>query len=238
MEFFDELMKTLDAGKHNVVIDKITSFLNENPEYKTIDYYHFANPIEEILYNEYLGEFDSIKKIDKPLEDLYIIYAMAYIKSNDLENGEKYLKIANKINPVSARILMNLSNLYQQKNEEEKLKELAMDIMKYTYEVDLLKSSYFKLADYYYHTNQEPELYNHLLSFYMQIATGEIGNISEDIKYLKNHSIQIGFNSEIIKILMYLIDVFTQQGMKNVVNYFKNILNEIIEFNKYLQSLE
>ncbi len=224
MEFFDELMKTLDAGKHNVVIDKITSFLNENPEYKTIDYYHFANPIEEILYNEYLGEFDSIKKIDKPLEDLYIIYAMAYIKSNDLENGEKYLKIANKINPVSARILMNLSNLYQQKNEEEKLKELAMDIMKYTYEVDLLKSSYFKLADYYYHTNQEPELYNHLLSFYMQIATGEIRNISEDIKYLKNHSIQIGFNSEIIKILMYLIDVFTQQGMKNVVNYFKNIL--------------
>ena len=224
MEFFDELMKTLDAGKHNVVIDKITSFLNENPEYKTIDYYHFANPIEEILYNEYLGEFDSIKKIDKPLEDLYIIYAMAYIKSNDLENGEKYLKIANKINPVSARILMNLSNLYQQKNEEEKLKELAMDIMKYTYEVDLLKSSYFKLADYYYHTNQEPELYNHLLSFYMQIATGEIRNISEDIKYLKNHGIQIGFNSEIIKILMYLIDVFTQQGMKNVVNYFKNIL--------------
>lgn len=111
--------------------------------------------------------------------------------------------------------------------------------MKYTYETDLLVSSYFKLADYYYHTNQEMELYDHLFNFYMQIRTGEnMGNVSEDIRYLKSHGVQVGFNDEIVKILLYLIEVHTQQNMPNVVEYFNNILNEILEFQKELEKME
>ena len=71
-----------------------------------------------------------------------------------IDEAEKYLKIANKINPVSAPILIRLCELYQSKHEEEKLKELSCEIFKYAYDVDILTSNYFKLADYLYHTQQ------------------------------------------------------------------------------------
>ena len=112
----------------------ISGFLDENPQYKTIDYYHFANPIEEILFDVYLGKIDSVKtlELDENLDELYIVYSIAYNALGDEKNSEKYLKIANKINPVSASILMRLCEHYQSQNKEEKLKDLALHIMKYT----------------------------------------------------------------------------------------------------------
>ena len=176
--------------------------------------------------------------MEENLDELYHVYAIAFGAIGDIENAEKYLKIANKINPVSTLVLMRLCEHYQSKNEEHKLKELALDIMKYTYDSEILVSSYFKLADYYYHTNQEMELYNHLLNFYMQLRTGEnMGNVSEDIKYLTEHDIQVGFNPEVLQILLYLIDLHTKQGMEGTAEYFKHILNGIVEFTNSLNEL-
>ena len=82
MEFLDE------------IIDSIGDFLDENPAYKTIDYHHFANPLEEMLFDNYLGNFESIKTLDldKPLEDIYTIYSIAYINLGQINEAEKYLK--------------------------------------------------------------------------------------------------------------------------------------------------
>ena len=81
-----------------------------------------------------------------------------HIYTGKLDKAEKYLKIANQINPVSDSILMRLCELYQTKNEEEKLKDLTCDIFKYSYNVEILISNYFKLADYLYHTNKNIDL--------------------------------------------------------------------------------
>ncbi|MDO5823334.1 hypothetical protein [Methanobrevibacter sp.] len=155
-----------------------------------------------------------------------------------LDEAEKYLKIANQINPVSAPILMRLCELYQEKHEEEKLKDLTSDIFKYTYDVEILTSNYFKLADYLFHTNQNIELYNHLLNFYLFLRSGEEEKpVKEDIEYFKENDIQVGFNFEVIQILIYLMDVYTQQNMFNVVEYFENIFKEVAEFHGYLNHL-
>ena len=63
MEILDKIITLLNSGKNQEVIDKIDSFLDKNPSYKTIDYYHFANPIEEILFDVYIGDFNSVKKL-------------------------------------------------------------------------------------------------------------------------------------------------------------------------------
>ena len=174
MDFLDDIMSMLNSGKVQDVIESISDFLNENPAYKTIDYYHFANPLEELLFDKYIGDINSVKTLalDKQLEEIYTIYALAHMSIGKLDEGENYLKIANRINPVSAPILMRLCEFYQERHEEEKLKDLSCDIFRYSYNVEILTSNYFKLADYLFHTNQNMELYDHLFNFYMFLMSG------------------------------------------------------------------
>lgn len=240
MEFLNETMDLLNSGKFQEAIINIEDFLDKNPSYKNIDYYHFANPLEETLFDVYIGKIESVKtlRLDEPLEEIYTLYAISYMNMGKLDEAEKYLKIANQINPVSAPILMRLCELYQEKHEEEKLKDLTSDIFKYTYDVEILTSNYFKLADYLFHTNQNIELYNHLLNFYLFLRSGEEEKpVKEDIEYFKENDIQVGFNFEVIQILIYLMDVYTQQNMFNVVEYFENIFKEVAEFHGYLNHL-
>lgn len=240
MEFLDEIIELLNSGKAQEVIDGIDDFLDKHPEYKTVDYYHFANPLEELLFDKYIGKIESVKtlELDEPLEDIYTIYSIAHMIVGKMDESEKYLKMANKINPVSAKILMRLCVFYQEKHEEEKLKDLSCDIFRYAYDVEIITSNYFKLADYLYHTNQNMELYDHLFNFYMFLRTDEEQKpVKEDVKYFKENNIQVGVNPEILMMLMYLIEVHTQQNMLNAAEYFKNMFNELAEFTKYLNHL-
>lgn len=97
MEFLDEIIDLLNSGEFQKIIDSIGDFLDENPAYKTIDYHYFANPLEEMLFDNYLENFESIKTLDldKPLEDIYTIYSIAYMNLGQINEAEKYLKIAN-----------------------------------------------------------------------------------------------------------------------------------------------
>ncbi|WP_407376860.1 hypothetical protein [Methanobrevibacter sp.] len=240
MEFLHELIEMLNSGKFEDIILKIEDFLHENPQYKTIDYYHFANPLEELLFDKYMGDIESAKVLghDEVLDEIYVIYSIAHKVLGNADEEERYLKIANQINPVSAQIQMRLCELYQSRHEEEKLKDLSCDIFRYAYDVEILTSNYFKLADYIYHTNQNMELYDHLFNLFMFLKSGdELKPVSEDIQYLKSHNIQVGANPEILMMLMYLIEVHTQQGMLGSAEYFKGIFNELAEFTRYLNTL-
>ena len=240
MEFLDEIIDLLNPGEYQEIINNINDFLDENPSYKTIDYHHFANPLEKMLFDNYIGNLESVKtlKLDEALEDIYTIYSIAYMNLGQINEAEKYLKIANKINPVSAPILIRLCELYQSKHEEKKLKELSCDIFKYTYDVNILISNYFKLADYLYHTQQNMELYNHLFNFYIFLKSGEEQkSVKDDIIYFRENNIQVGVNPGIIQLLRYLIDFHTRKNMLGTAGYFKNILDEVSEFNDYLNHL-
>ncbi|MBQ9159771.1 MAG: hypothetical protein IJ122_00420 [Methanobrevibacter sp.] len=240
MEILDEIIDMLNAGEFNKVTAKIGEFLNQNPGYKKIDYYHFSNPLEELLFNENIKDIFSVKtlELDEPLEEIYTIYSIAHMNLGNMDEAEKYLKIANQINPVSAPILMRLCELYQQKHEEEKLIDLTFDIFKYAYERELIVSNYFKLADYLYHTNQNMELYDHLFNFFMFLRAGEGQHpAGEDVEYFKKHDIPVGVNPEILSMLLYLADYHTKENMPNSARYFKEIYRELYDFNKYLDNL-
>ncbi|ADC46599.1 TPR repeat-containing protein [Methanobrevibacter ruminantium M1] len=240
-ELAEEARKLEKNGKYDEAIELILNYLDQNPQYKTIDYYHFANPIEEILFNVYIEDIDSVKtlNLEECLELIYFTLARAYGKKGDKEKEEKYLKIANKINPVSAIILLRLCKYCQSINENEKIKELAPDIMKYSYNSKILIESYLTLAFSYLDDKQEKELYNHLMQFYLTVETGTDfwDSIKEDIKYLEEHEIQVGFNPEMFSILKYLIALHTKQGREDTAKYFKDILYLMEEFTKSLNEL-
>lgn len=240
MEFLNEIIGLVNSGKFEDVIDRVDSFLDENPQYKTIDYYHFANPLEEILFDHYVGEIDSVRKLnlDEPLEEIYTIYAIAHMALARTDEAERYLKIANRINPVSATILMRMCRFYQENHQESNLGNLSMDIFRYAYDVETLTSNYFIYADYLFHTNQDMELYGHLLNFYVYLRSGEEDKpVSEDVRYFKENGFQLGANTEVLMMLMYLIDVHEKQNKANAAGYFRTIFNELAEFTKTLNNL-
>ena len=241
MELRNETINLLNSGKTQDVIDKITQFLDENPEYKTIDYYHFSNPIEEILFDIYVDKIDNIKQLglDEPLDEIYHIYAIAHASQGKPDLALKYLKTANRINPVSAPILMRIIEFHQQRHEEEKIKPYVCDIFRYSYDVELVVSNYFKLADYLFHTNKNNELYDHLFNFFMFLKSDEEEKpVREDIEFFRKNNVPVGVNIEIIRILFYLIDVHTKQGLEATSDYFKNILWEVSDFNEKLLKIE
>lgn len=240
MEILDRAIGLLNEERFSDVIDLIDDFLNRNPEFRKIDYHHFVNPIEELLFNVYIGDVKKAKTLDldMELEELYVVYSIAYGILGDIESAEKYLNVAHMINPVSAPILMRLCEFYQAKHEEERLKGLAEDILRYTYDPDLLKSCYFKLADYYYHVGDDLEMYGHLLNFFAALKGVEDMDVGQDISYLEGRGVQVGFNGEVVDIIIYLIDIHQKQGMPHTAEYFHAIMGRIVEFSMFLNDLK
>lgn len=241
MEFLEKAINLLNTQEYHKTIDEINKFLDENPEYKTIDYHHFANPIEEILYDIYIGEIEKAKVLspDEALEDIYQILSIAHTRMGNMDEALKNLKIANQINPVSSIILMRIIEHYQQRRKEEKIKPYVCDIFRYAYDTDLITSNYFKLADYLYHTNQNMELYDHLFNFFIFLNSDEAQKpVKEDIEYFRKNNVPVGINTEIIKILFYLIDVHVKQNMPHAAEYFKKILWEVSDYNEKLLKIE
>lgn len=241
MEFLQDIMNLLQSGEYEKTIDTINDFLDENPHYRTIDYHHFANPIEEILYDIYVDKIGDAKllPLDENLEDVYQMLAIAHSEIGNLDEALKNLKIANRINPVSSIILMRIVEIYQQRHEEDKIKPYVCDIFKYAYDTELVTSNYFKLADYLYHTNKNIELYDHLFNFFMFLKSDEQSKpVKEDIEYFRANNVPVGVNMEIIKILFYLIEVHKQQDMPHAVEYFSDILWEVSDYNENLLKIE
>ena len=87
MEIFDEAVNLLNSGNFSKTIALISNFLDENSQYKTIDYYHFSNPIEEILFDVYIGKIDEVKtlNLEENLDEIYHVYSIAFGASGILK---------------------------------------------------------------------------------------------------------------------------------------------------------
>ncbi len=82
------------------------------------------------------------------------------------------------------------------------------------------------------------ELYNHLFNFFVFLKFDEEQKlVKEDIIYFRQNNIQVGVNPKIIQLLMYLIALYSQNNMLSSSGYFKNILDEVSEFNNYLNHI-
>ena len=224
-----------------IVVEMILEFIDNHPQYVNCDSYSFANPIEKALYALYIEDIDEINvlPINERLDQLYYYLGLSYFYLNDFENSEKYLTIANEINPVSAPILNQLCLIYQEKHDFKKVKRVVDDLFNYVYDKDILISTYFKLSDYHYHFTNNFEIYKHLFNFYTFLVSGQdMGNVSDDLAYFKQNDIQIGFNISILQLSANLYEEANEKNLENISNYFKDFFENLAEFNNYLESLE
>ena len=150
----------IQNNDYKKALEKLDSFLKTHTklyENDRINEYHsFSNPLEELIFNEYVGCEKEIRYIpdNQPLEDLYYAYGFLLRDASRLEEAEIALKESLKLNPVSTKIILELCDIYKMRTPTfNKFYFYTMDALKYAYSGYELAKCYRNLGFYYYEEN-------------------------------------------------------------------------------------
>lgn len=228
-EVMDEFMQSYDSPYKN----------DEN-----LEYHYFENPLDEILFNEYIKTDREVKIIssDEPVCDLYYIYGFLLLENKKYDEAEDALNKALEYNPVSASIILELSEIYRIKKDLEKYKEYVKRAYTFSYQPGDLATVYRNMG-YYYTKEKNYELaialYLHSIKYELNnLAYMEIEKIEEkgyetnmkqgeEVSILEENDIPTEANSFIIETVKKIAKEFEMADLYNQANYFYKILYEL-----------
>ena len=223
---------------------------------KVSEYHYFTNPLEEILIRKYFGAKKELRYIpdNQPLLDLYYVYGFLLLETKDYENAERYLKKANKINPVSARIILELTEIYRMHtyNYNEYFIRTT-DALQYAYYPQDIARCYRNLGYYYIEENQMKTamaLFIYSMEYeasplaYTEIKYIQSKNdnmelpLNECIKIIEDKKIQIGPNPFILETLDEFIKEYGQNKLYNQLLYFLELKFDLTNDSQTLKQIQ
>ena len=220
---------------------------------KINEYHSFSNPLEELIFNEYIGCEKELRYIpdNQPLEDLYYAYGFLLRDASRLEEAEIALKEAHKLNPVSTKIILELCDIYKMRTPTFN-KFYTMDALKYAYSGYELARCYRNLGFYYYEENNiELTLacYKHSLKYENDYFTKERIKqlessyniiLSEENceKLLQSKHIKVEPDSFIIENLKKLAIEYENDNLYNQSLFFYRLLYSIKKEEKIFNKIK
>jgi len=260
MDILTEITEFIELGDYKKALNKLDAFMESFPgmfeDDQVSEYHSFTNPLEEILFRKYVGAKKEIRLIpdNKPLLDLYYIYGFLLFENNRFEEAEKSLKKANKINPVSARVILELTEIYKMHTPNfNKFYIYTTEALTYSYYPQDIARCYRNLGYYYVEENQletAAALLKYSMEFEMSIkAYTELQyieskgqninlNLKECIQILKEKNIQIGANPFILTTLKELASEYEENKLYNQSLYFYELLYNITKEEKISEKIE
>lgn len=259
MDILNEVSYDIEAGDYETALSKLDEFMaGFYPMFeddRVSEYHFFTNPLEEILFNTYVGAEKEVRLIpdNQPLLDLYYLYGFLLFEDRQLEKAETYLKKALKINPVSSRVILELSEIY--KMHTYTLNRYVMHVteaLKYAYYPNDIARCYRQLGYYYIEENQLETalaLYNYSMEYdlsplayreilYIQSKDKTLDlSLDECIEIIKSKNIQIGANPLIIETLASLSQEYENAKLYNQAIYFYKLLYTLTKDEKILEKI-
>ncbi|MBR4447094.1 tetratricopeptide repeat protein [Methanobrevibacter sp.] len=258
MDILNDIYFDVENGNYETPLKKLDDFMETFPgmfeDDKVSEYHYFTNPLEEMIFRKYIGLKKELRYIpdNQPLLDLYYVYGFLLLETQQYEKAEEYLRKAIKINPVSARIILELCEIY--KVHTYTFNEFIIrtsDALKYAYLPQDIARCYRNLGHYYVEENQmKPALalYTYSMEYEASpLAYAEIkfiqskGNIeltlNECIDIIKNKNIQIGPNPFILECLDELIDECERNNLPNQLLYFLELKFDATNDEKILEKM-
>ena len=242
MDILNDIYFDIENGNYETPLKKLDEFMATFPgmfeDDKVSEYHFFTNPLEELIFRKYIGAKKEVRYIpdNQPLLDLYYVYGFLLLEDKQYEKAEEYLKKAIRINPVSARIILELTEIY--KVHTYTFNEYVIrtsDALKYAYYPQDIARCYRNLGYYYVEENQlETALALYLYSMEYEaspFACAEIKfiqskaeklelTLNECIEIIKGKNIQIGANPFILDGLNELIEEYEKNELYNQLLYF------------------
>ena len=157
------------------------------------EYHSFLNPLEEILFYQYIGLEKELAYIpfNEPLFDLYYIYGTLLLENDDFAKAEEYLLKALRINPVSSKTILSLADIYKSKTRTyNRFFLYNVDALKFAYKNEDIARAYRNFGFFYVEENQldiAAVFYDFSLNFYFNRQA------FRELEYLKSR----GINTEI-----------------------------------------
>ena len=242
MDILNDIYYDIENGNYEKPLEKLNKFMETFPEMfeddKVSEYHYFTNPLEELIFRKYIGLKKELRYIpdNQPLLDLYYVYGFLLLENKEYDKAEEYLKKAIKINPVSARIILELTEIY--KVHTYTLNECIIrtsDALKYSYYPQDIARCYRNLGYYYVEENDMKTamaLYIYSMEFeasplaYAEIKSiqSKTGNmelsLNECIEIIEGKNIQIGPNPFILEALDEFIKEYDENKLYNQLLYF------------------
>ena len=242
MDILNDIYYDIENGNYEKPLEKLDKFMETFPEMfeddKVSEYHYFTNPLEELIFRKYVGLKKELRYIpdNQPLLDLYYVYGFLLLESKQYDRAEEYLKKAIGINPVSARIILALTEIY--KVHTYTLNECFIrtsDALKYSYYPQDIARCYRNLGYYYVEENDFKTalaLYIYSMEYeasplayaeikFIQSKTGNMElSLNECIDIIEGKNIQVGPNPFILDTLDEFIREYEENKLYNQLLYF------------------
>lgn len=258
MDILNDIYFDIENGNYETPLKKLDEFMKTFPgmfeDDKVSEYHYFTNPLEEIIFRKYIGAKKEMQYIpdNQPLLDLYYVYGFLLLESQKYDEAEKYLKKAIKINPVSARIILELTEIY--KIHTYTLNEYFMrtcDALKYAYYPQDIARCYRNLGYYYVEENQLEAalaLYIYSMEFevsplayaeikFIQSKNNQELSLEECIEIIDKKNIQLGVNPFILETLNEFIREYGENKLYNQLLYFLELEFDLTNSGETLEKI-
>jgi tetratricopeptide (TPR) repeat protein len=258
MDILNDIYYDIENGNYEIPLKKLDEFMVTFPgmfeDDKVSEYHFFTNPLEEMIFRKYIGLKKELRYIpdNQPLLDLYYVYGFLLLESQQYDKAEEYLKKAIRINPVSARIILELTEIY--KTHTYTFNEYVIrtsDALKFSYYPQDIARCYRNLGYYYVEENEMKTalaLYIYSMEYeasplayaeikYIQSKNNLELSLKESIKIIESKNIQLGVNPYILDCMDELIAEYEENKLYNQLLYFLELKFDITNDRKILEKI-
>ena len=216
------------------------------------EYHSFLNPLEEILFYQYIGLEKELAYIpfNEPLFDLYYIYGTLLLENDDFAKAEEYLLKALRINPVSSKTILSLADIYKSKTRTyNRFFLYNVDALKFAYKNEDIAGAYRNFGFFYVEENQldiAAVFYDFSLNFdfnrqaFRELEYLKSRGINTEIdrkdaeNIIESKKIQVGVNPFILDTLRIICADLENRKYYRGALYFYRILYDLTKDNHIL----
>ena len=216
------------------------------------EYHSFLNPLEEILFYQYIGLEKELAYIsfNEPLFDLYYIYGTLLLENDDFAKAEEYLLKALRINPVSSKTILSLADIYKSKTRTyNRFFLYNVDALKFAYKNEDIARAYRNFGFFYVEENQldiAAVFYDFSLNFdfnrqaFRELEYLKSRGINTEIErkdaenVIESKKIQVGVNPFILDTLKIICADLENRKYYRGALYFYRILYDLTKDNHIL----
>ena len=219
------------------------------------EYHSFLNPLEEILFYQYIGLEKELAYIpfNEPLFDLYYIYGTLLLENDDFAKAEEYLLKALRINPVSSKTILSLADIYKSKTRTyNRFFLYNVDALKFAYKNEDIARAYRNFGFFYVEENQldiAAVFYDFSLNFdfnrqaFRELEYLKSRGINTEIdrkdaeNIIESKKIQVGVNPFILDTLRIICADLENRKYYRGALYFYRILYDLTKDNHILDKI-
>ena len=233
---------------------KINKMNKDNEEEISVqkESHSFLNPLEEILFYQYIGLEKELAYIpfNEPLFDLYYIYGTLLLENDDFAKAGEYLLKALRINPVSSKTILSLADIYKSKTRTyNRFFLYNVDALKFAYKNEDIARAYRNFGFFYVEENQldiAAVFYDFSLNFdfnrqaFRELEYLKSRGINTEIdrkdaeNVIESKKIQVGVNPFILDTLRIIcVDLEIRKYYRGAL-YFYRILYDLTKDNHIL----